>query len=108
MVTKGLIVHLHARPGREEDVRRALAEALPLVQAEDQTIAWFAFRTGRSTFAIVDVFPDEAGRMAHLQGPLAAALAASAEELFEELPTIEHVDVLASKLPRHHPQGESL
>jgi quinol monooxygenase YgiN len=53
---------------------------------------------GPSTFGIFDVFPDEPGREAHLAGPIAAALMQRADELLTEPPTIEKVDVLASKL----------
>lgn len=97
-VTKGLIVRLEAKPGKEESVEAFLAGALPLVQAEPETRAWFAFRLGRSSFAIVDVFPDENGRRAHLQGPVAAALGERAAELLAEAPLIESVDVLAAKV----------
>ncbi|MEK7787006.1 MAG: antibiotic biosynthesis monooxygenase, partial [Chloroflexota bacterium] len=44
-------------------------------------------------------FADEAGRSAHLAGPIAAALMANAAELLSEPPQIEQVDVLAAKLP---------
>jgi quinol monooxygenase YgiN len=98
-VTKGLIVRLEAKPGKEESVEAFLAGALPLVQAEPETRAWFAFRLGRSSFAIVDVFPDEAGRRAHLDGAVAAALEEKGLELFAEPPLIETVDVIAAKLP---------
>ncbi|MFS8083386.1 MAG: putative quinol monooxygenase, partial [Ginsengibacter sp.] len=50
-------------------------------------------------FGIFDAFADEAGRSAHLAGPIAAALMANADELLSEPPQIEHVDVLAAKLP---------
>jgi quinol monooxygenase YgiN len=99
MITKGLIVQLHAKEGREEAVDEFLRTALPLVEAEPETIAWFAFRIGASSFAIVDVFPDEAGRRAHLEGAVAAALAEKAAELLSQAPLIESVDVLAAKLP---------
>ena len=99
MITKGLIVRLEAKSGQEETVAGFLRDALALVQEEPQTIAWFAFRTGSSSFAIVDAFPDEAGRRAHLEGPIAAALGEKALELFATPPLIEHVDILASKLP---------
>ena len=66
MVSKGLIVRLEAAAGKEEELASFLVGALPLVDAEPETIAWFALRTGAATFAIVDAFPDEAGRQAHL------------------------------------------
>jgi quinol monooxygenase YgiN len=99
MVTTGLIVRLEAKAGRQEELAAFLAEALPLVQNEPETVAWFAVRADGSTFAIVDVFPDEAGRKAHLAGPVAAALAERAGELLATPPQIDQVDVLAAKLP---------
>jgi quinol monooxygenase YgiN len=62
-------------------------------------VAWFAIRMGPSTFGIFDVFPDDAGRQAHLSGQVAAALMARADELFSQPPDIQQIDVLASKLP---------
>ena len=47
----------------------------------------------------MDAFPDEQGRQAHLNGLVAAALSARAGQLLEVQPQIEHVDVLAAKLP---------
>jgi quinol monooxygenase YgiN len=99
MVTKGLIVRLEAKPGTEEELASFLRDALPLVQAEGETIAWLALRAGTTSFAIVDVFPDDAGRQAHLDGAVARALLGRADELLAEPPGIEPVDVLAAKLP---------
>jgi quinol monooxygenase YgiN len=99
MVTKGLIVTLAASRGNEEEVASFLRDALALVEAEPQTVAWFAVRTGVASFAIVDVFPDEAGRQTHLDGPVAAALIAKAGELLAGQPKIEPLDFLAAKLP---------
>jgi quinol monooxygenase YgiN len=98
MVTTGLIVQLEAKPGKDRDLAAFLIEALPLVNEEPQTVAWFALRTGASSFAIVDVFPDEAGRRSHLAGPVAAALSQRGEELLAKPPEIERADVLAAKL----------
>ncbi len=99
MVNVGLFVRLEAKPGKERDVESFLREALPLVNAEPTTTAWFAIRMGPTTFGIFDVFPDEAARQAHLSGKVAAALMARASELFERPPNIEKLDVLATKLP---------
>jgi quinol monooxygenase YgiN len=97
MVTTGLIVRLDAQPGKEDELATFLVDALPLVESEPQTVAWFALKINDSSFAIVDVFPDQAGRQAHLDGPLAAALIEKASELLVTAPEIEHVDVLAAK-----------
>ena len=98
MVTKGLIVRLEARAGMEEELASFLHDALPLVQGEPETVAWLALRAGPTSFAIVDAFPDESGRQAHLAGAVATALLGKADELLAEPPAIEHVDVLAAEL----------
>jgi quinol monooxygenase YgiN len=99
MVKVGLWVRLEAKPGKEEAVASFVAGALGLANQEAQTIVWFALRLGPSTFGIFDAFPSEAGRAAHLGGPIAAALMAKASELLSEPPKIERVDVLAAKVP---------
>jgi quinol monooxygenase YgiN len=99
MVTKGLIVRLEAKSGKEDAVATFLRDALPLVEEERRTVAWFAFRSGPSSFAIADAFPDDDGRREHLAGRLAAALLERAGELFAAPPEITHLDVLAAKLP---------
>jgi len=99
MIKNGLLVTLQAKPGKEEEVAQFLSGALPLAQNEPATIAWFAIRLGPATFGIFDVFPDENGREAHLNGPVAKALMAKASELLVSPPDIKKIDVLASKLP---------
>jgi quinol monooxygenase YgiN len=97
-VTVALWVKLDAKPGKEGDVETFLRSALPLVQEEPATLAWFAIRLGPSSFGIFDAFPDDAGRQAHLSGKVAAALMAKAPELLASSPSIEKVDLLAAKL----------
>ena len=99
MVTEALFVRLEAKPGKEDAVEKFLKDALPAVQAERDTPAWFAIRMGPSTFAIFDAFPDEAGRQAHLGGKVAAALMKKAADLLSESPHIDRADILAAKLP---------
>ena len=98
MVRVGLLVRFDAVPGKEEEVARFLERALPLVNDEPATLVWHAIRLGPSTFGIFDAFPDETGREAHLNGKVAEALLGSVGELVQQ-PTIEQVDVLASKTP---------
>lgn len=98
MVKTALFVRLEAKPGKEEEVANFLKSGLPLAQQEPATIAWFAIRLGPSTFAIFDAFPDDAGRQAHLNGRIAAALMAKAGDLLAQPPSIEKADVLAAKL----------
>jgi quinol monooxygenase YgiN len=98
MVKFGLLARLEAKPGKEDEVAKFLTSALPLAENEPYTPAWFAIRLGPSTFGIFDVFPTEAGRQAHLSGPIASALMAKASELLAQPPVIEKLDVLAAKL----------
>jgi quinol monooxygenase YgiN len=99
MVKYAFVARLVAKPGKEEEVAALLAGALPLANDEPKTVAWFAFRISKSEFGIFDVFPDEAGRKAHIEGPIAKALMAKAPELLASPPTIEPADLLATKLP---------
>ncbi|MGH8125323.1 MAG: putative quinol monooxygenase [Rhodanobacteraceae bacterium] len=99
MIKTALFVRLEAKPGKEKEVETFLIDGLPLVMQEPATTAWFGLQLGPSTFGIFDAFPDEAGREAHLSGKVAAALMKKAGELFSKPPSIEKVDVLASKLP---------
>lgn len=99
MVKVALLVRLQAKPGKEADVVRFLEQGLALANAETTTPVWFALQLGPSTFGIFDAFTDDAGRSAHLAGPIAAALMANASDLLAEAPQIEQVDVLGAKLP---------
>ena len=94
-----LYVELKAKAGREEDVANFLAGARDLVMAETGTVAWFAVRFDKTTFAIFDAFDDETGRTAHLNGAVAAALMANAANLLAVSPEILQPTVLADKLP---------
>src|SRR5258705_13586971 len=99
MVKVALVVRLVAKPGKEEEVSAFLAGAQPLAQAEAFTPAWFALRTAKDIFYIVDAFAGDADRQKHLDGQIAAALMAKAGELLAEAPKIELADVLGQKLP---------
>jgi quinol monooxygenase YgiN len=99
MVTVGLLVRLAAKPGCELELEQFLRSALPLVENELGTAAWFALKFGPLSFGIFDAFPDETARQAHLAGGVAASLMARAEDLLAAPPDIEYVDAFASKLP---------
>jgi hypothetical protein len=98
-VAVGLLVTLEAQEGKEADVEEFLNAGRSLVEDEPATVAWFAVKLGPTTYAIVDFFPDDAGRTTHLQGKVGQALAARADELFAKAPDITPLEVLASKLP---------
>jgi quinol monooxygenase YgiN len=99
MVKTALYVRLDAKPGKEKEVADFLKGGLALANQEPATTAWFALQMGPSTFGIFDAFPDDAGRDAHLNGPIAAALMSKAGELLANPPSINKVDILAAKLP---------
>jgi quinol monooxygenase YgiN len=103
MVNRGLLARLEAKHGKDAEVEAFLLSALPLARQEAATTAWFAIRFGRSEYGIFDAFPDDAGRDAHLNGPIAKALMAKAGELLAKPPVIQKVDVLADKLPQGTP-----
>ena len=94
----GILATLKAKPGKEHEVEQFLKSALPLANQEAATVVWFAVRLDPSTFGIFDAFAGEAGREAHVSGPIAAALMAKLQDLLAEPPKIENVDVLAAKL----------
>ena len=96
--TVALWVRLEAKPGKESELESFLRAGLSLAQQEPATTSWFALRLSPSTFGIYDTFPDEAGRQAHLNGPIAAALMEKASTLLSKPPSIEKVEVLAAKL----------
>ena len=99
MTKVAIYVELRAKPGKESELASFLKSAQSLAAAETGTVTWFAVAFDDSTFAIFDAFNDEAGRDAHLRGPIAAALMKRAGELLAAPPQIRKADVLADKLP---------
>jgi quinol monooxygenase YgiN len=97
-VHKALLARLEAKPGKEAAVKELLISAVALANQEARTKVWFALKLGPSTFGVFDAFPDEGGREAHLNGPIAQALMANAPELLSKPPQIDPVDVLGAKL----------
>ena len=98
MIKVGLLVRLEAKPGKEEELAAFLMQGLELANKETTTPLWFALRFAHGSFAIFDAFADEAGRQAHLGGPIAQALMAQAPHLLAVAPSIEQVDVMGAKL----------
>ena len=92
-----LLARLEAKPGKEQEVADFLKGGLALALQEPGTINWYGLQSGPSTFNIFDTFEDEAGREAHLGGPIAKALMEKAGELLSKDPVIEKVDILAVK-----------
>ena len=92
-----LLARVEAKPGKEKQVAEFLKSALPMAQAETETVRWYGLQINENTFGIFDTFETEDGRKAHLQGEIAAALMANASELLSKDPVIEFVDLLAVK-----------
>jgi len=92
-----LLARVEAKPGKENEVLAFLKSALPLAEAETETIRWYALQLGPSTFGIFDTFATEEGRQAHLDGRIAEALMANAATLLAKDPIIEKVDLIANK-----------
>lgn len=97
MNTHAIFARLEAKAGKEAELEAFLKSTLPLAQAEAGTNLWFALKIGPSTFGIFDTFCNEAGRKAHLDSPIAAALMTKANELLSAPTTLEMVDVLVEK-----------
>ncbi|TDL23514.1 hypothetical protein BD410DRAFT_787359 [Rickenella mellea] len=98
-VKLGLHVQAEARPEKVEAVKEFLISALPLVNEETLTPQWYAIHlTGTNTFAILDFNETEEGRQAHLDGQVAAALFAKADEFFVRKPDVMKVDVVAHRV----------
>ena len=98
MLTLGLFVRLEAKPGREQEVADFLQQGLQLANQEATTPLWLALRLGPSTFGVFDAFAGEAGRQAHLAGPIARALMAQAPKLLAAPPSIERTEILGAKI----------
>jgi quinol monooxygenase YgiN len=97
MVNKSLWVELNAKPGKEAEVEAFLNSGLAVVNEEPLTVTWYAVKMSDSRFGIFDTFESDEGRDAHLNGKVAAALMAKADELLSEPPKIHKIDILAAK-----------
>jgi quinol monooxygenase YgiN len=93
-----LYVELKAKPGKEADVEAFLKQGAVMAGDEPGTIHWYAIKEDRpGVYGVFDTFNDEAGRNAHLNGPIAKALMSVADEYFSEPPKIDKIDILAEK-----------
>jgi quinol monooxygenase YgiN len=97
MVKVGFIVRLEVKPGKATELEARLKAALPAVEQEPGTTAWLAVRLGPTSYAVVDVFPDEAGRQAHLAA--GRVRLKEIEGLVAAPPSIVPTDVIVAKLP---------
>ena len=101
MAKLAIWAQLEAKPGKEQEVEKFLKSAQPLAEQEQGTLSWYAIKMGPSKYGIFDTFADENGRNAHLNGEIAKALFAKAQDLFAKPPEIAKPEILASKSARH-------
>jgi quinol monooxygenase YgiN len=99
MANVALWVQLEAKKGKETEVESFLREALNIVNNEQGTTTWYALKLGPTSYGIFDTFPTNKEREAHLAGAIANALKERAPELLSKEPTIERMEIIASKLP---------
>ena len=90
---------VEAKPGKEQMVAEFLKSAQALAEKELGTLTWYAVKLGGAKFGIFDTFADEKGREAHLNGEIAKALFAKAQELFTKEPEVHKIEILAAKAP---------
>ncbi|SKC85815.1 hypothetical protein SAMN05446935_5081 [Burkholderia sp. YR290] len=97
MIKHALFVRLEAKPGKEQAVADFLIDGLEMANRESTTPIWFALKLSPTTFGVFDAFASEADRQAHLNGSIASALMACADEMLASPPSIEPIDVLGMK-----------
>lgn len=59
---------MEARPGKEQEVEKMLADILDVVNKEASTGPWLAFRYSTTAFGIIEMFANIAGRDIHTKG----------------------------------------
>lgn len=92
-----LYVPLKSKPGKEKELEAFLKQGAEMAAKEPGTVTWYAMNEGGGRYSIFDTFNDEAGRDAHVNGPIAKALMAKAGELLAEPPQINKITLLATK-----------
>jgi quinol monooxygenase YgiN len=98
MAKYALYAELKAKPGKEAEVEAFLKQGGAMAQSETGTVDWYGFKEDKPrVFGIFDTFNDEAGREAHLNGEIAKALMAKADEYFAEKPIIHKITLIAEK-----------
>jgi len=102
MISRALFVRLQSRRGKDRDVEDLLNTNLPLAQDELGTAAWLTVKFGSNDYGMFAAFTDDAGREAHLAGPVGRSLRDRAPELCATRPRFERVEVMACKLPPYY------
>jgi quinol monooxygenase YgiN len=97
MAKYALYVALKAKPGKAAEVEAFLKQGAAMAKAESGTVTWYGIKEDDGAYAVFDTFDDEAGRDAHLNGDIAKALMAKADELFSNPLQIHKIDIIANK-----------
>jgi quinol monooxygenase YgiN len=97
MAKFALYVALKAKPGKAAEVEAFLKEGAKMAKGETGTVTWYGIKEGEGSYAVFDTFHDEAGRDAHLNGDIAKALMAKADELFSNKLEIHKIQIIADK-----------
>ncbi len=102
--TTATYIAIEAAPGKADDLADLLTAAGPIVaDTEPMTLFWVALQIDENTFAIYDIFADNAGREAHFAGQVASLLNAQAGELVKGgwddgvVANVRNFDILAIK-----------
>ena len=96
-ITLGILALLEATPGKGGELGDFLRSGRELAAREGGTVTWYAFKVSDTTYGIFDTFEDDAGRQAHLNGEIPAALGQVGPDLLASDPDIRPVDVIAVK-----------
>ena len=96
-VRYGILATLEAKPEGGEEIAALLTKGREMAVAGDGTVTWYAFKLSDTTYGIFDTFDDEAGRQAHLDGEIPAALGTVADDLLAAAPDIRTIDIVAVK-----------
>ena len=97
MAKYALYVPLKAKPGKAAEVEAFLKQGAEMAKAEAGTVTWYGIKEGTDSYAVFDTFHDEEGRNAHLNGAIAKALMAKADELFSNKLEIHKIDIIGDK-----------
>jgi quinol monooxygenase YgiN len=97
MAKFALYVPLKAKPGKAAELEAFLKQGAEMAKAEKGTVTWYGIKEDDGAYAVFDTFDDEAGRDAHLNGEIAKALMAKAEELLATPPQIHKIQIIADK-----------
>lgn len=97
-------IMIEAAPGQSDQLAALLRAAGPIVaKTEPGTLFWAGLQIDKTTFAIFDIFADDAGRAAHFDGQVAGLLMEKSGDLVRGgwtdgvVANVRNYDILAIK-----------